>query len=355
MGDLKLHRVWAFLVFMLSAQCFPITEAIPVETTLQANYTAKQIPASPFFFFPDGKQAENMIVRSSGHLIVTLDTAPDLYYIDPFHNQTGGIAHHFGGYTSLFGIVEEETDVFYVIASNFSGPPDYEGYQGSVSIFEVDLRDVPDPTISQSDVRVSKILDIPEAQLLDGLTTVNQRRGLLMSGDAQTGTLYLIDIHNHTAEAVLQDELLIGTSEVVAAGLANIGVNGLKFHNGALYFTNTAQGLYGWVPIDKETGRPTAKPSILSNYSGIYVDDFSFDSAGNQFISEDDNGILLRPAITTAAQNHTRLLSRLPGADSNAFGRTAVDHCLLYATFAGAPSGVASIDVGKRGFCARMT
>ena len=353
MCDLNLYGVWVFLVFMLSTNCFPITEATPIGITLQTNSTAKQIPASPFFFFPAGKQAENMIVRSSGHILVTLDTAPDLYHIDPFHNQTGGIAHHFEGYTSLFGIVEEETDVFYVIASNFSGPPDYEGYEGSVSIFEVDLRNVPDPTISQNDVKVSRILDVPEAQLLDGLTIVNQGRGLLMSGDAQTGTLYLIDIHNHTADAVLQDDLLIGTSEVIAAGLANIGVNGLKFHNGTLYFTNTAKGLYGYVPIDKPTGRPTAKPSILSNYYGTYVDDFSFDSAGNQFISEDENGILLRPAITTAAQNHTRLLSSLPGADSNAFGRTAVDHCILYATFAGTPSGVASIDVGEGGFCAR--
>ena len=82
------------------------------------------------------------------------------------------------------------------------------------------------------------------------------------------------------------------------------------------------------------------------------MDDFNFDSAGNQFISEDENGVLLRPAITTAVQNHTRLFSILPGADSNAFGRTAFDHCILYATFAGTPSGVPSIDVGKEGFCA---
>ena len=117
----------------------------------------------PLFYFPDGKQAENMRVRSNGQLLVTLDTAPDLYQINPFHSQTGGIFYRFEGYTSLFGIVEEMTDVFYVIASNVSGPPNSYGYEGSVSIFKVDLQNIPDLAISQSAVKVSKIVDVLEA------------------------------------------------------------------------------------------------------------------------------------------------------------------------------------------------
>lgn len=291
-----------------------------------------------------------MKIRSNGQILVSLDTAPELYQINPFRNQSGGIVYRFKGYTSLFGIVEEKTDVFYVIASNFSGPPDYYGYEGSVSIFKVDLRNVSDPTTYQSTAKVSKMVDVPQAQLLDGLVIVNECEGLLMSGDAQTGTLWLIDIQKHTATAVLQHELLEGTSHEVTAGLAHVGINGLKLHNGVLYFTNTAKGLYGGVSINIATGKPTGLPSILSDY-GTYVDEFSFDSSGNQFISADEKGILLRSANTSAAMNQTRLLSLLPGADSNAFGRTALDKCILYSTFAGVPSGVASIDVGKEGFC----
>ena len=351
MRVLQLHSIWTFLRVTLSAKLFPhIGTAAPIAMILQSNRTARHISATPLFYFPDGKQAENMKVRSNGQILVTLDTAPDLYQINPFYNQTGGIAYRFEGYTSLFGIVEETTDKFYVIACNFSGPPLYYGYEGSVSIFEVDLRNIPDPTIARSAVKVSKVADVPQAQLLDGLAIVKQPGGLLMSGDAQTGTLYLIDPQKHTANAVLQDELLNGTSQEAAAGLAHIGINGLKFHEGDLYFTNTAKGLYGKVPINSTTGKPTGRPSILSDY-GTYVDDFSFDSSGNQFISEDENGVLLRPVNTTAAENRTRLLTLLPGADSNAFGRTALDKCTLYSTFAGATSGVASINVGKEGFC----
>ncbi|KAL9133454.1 MAG: hypothetical protein Q9175_005362 [Cornicularia normoerica] len=352
MRVLQFHRVRAFLLLALSTNYYPHTVAIPVARALKANYTAKQIPATSFFYLPDGKQAENMVIGSSGQVLVTFDTALELYQINPFHNQTGGIVYHFEGYTSLFGIVEERIDIFYITGSNFSGPPDYYGHGCFVSIFEVNLRNVSDPIISQSAVKVLKVVDVPEAQLLDGLTIVNEPRGLLMSGDAQTGTLYLNDIHKHAARAVLQDELFNGTSQEVAAGLDHISINGLKFHDGDLYFTNTAKGLYCWVPIDNATGKPTARPSILSNYHGTYVDDFSFDSVGNRFISEDETGILLRPADITTAKNHTRLLTILSGADPNAFGRTAIDQCTLYATFAGTPVGVASIDVRKEGFCA---
>lgn len=81
--------------------------------------------------------------------------------------------------------------------------------------------------VSQSGVKVSKVVDVPKLQLLDGLAIVNQPDGLLMSADAQTGALYLIDIQKRTANGVLQDELLDGTTDEVAAALAHIGTNGL--------------------------------------------------------------------------------------------------------------------------------
>ena len=109
--------------------------------------------------------------------------------------------HSFEGYTSLFGIVELQTDIFYVIASNYTSAPDYFGFEGSVSILEVDLRGVPNPVITQGEIKVSKIVDIPQAQLLDGFAVVNKKAGLLISGDAQTGTLYLINVHLACAES----------------------------------------------------------------------------------------------------------------------------------------------------------
>ena len=342
------HR-WAFVLLALFPSLVPqLCTASPVFSSTSL------ILATPFFYFPGGNQAENIKPRANGQILVTLNTVPELYQINPFRNQTGGIVHSFEGYMSLFGIVELQTDVFYVAASNFTGAPDYYGFQGSVSIFEVDLRGIADPTASQSAVKVSKIVDVPQAQLLDGFTVVNEPAGLIISGDAQTGMLYLIDVYKRTATAVLQDVLLQGTTTARAAGLAHIGINGAKVHNGDLYFTNTAKGTYGQVPLNIATGKPTGSPSILANYSTL-TDDMSFDRDGNAFISEALFGVVLRPANTPPSNNHTRLLTELFGANSNAFGRTALDICTLYSTFDGPTSGVARIDVGKEGFCGSNT
>ena len=349
-----LERIYcrlAFVLLVLFPQLFArVSAASPDISAPFQKRTTAQIPATPFFYFPDSNQAENIRPRANGQILVTLNTIPELYQIDPSRNQSGGIVHTFEGYKSLFGIVELRKDVFYVIASNFTGPPDYYGFQGSVSILQVDLRGIPDPTVAQSAVKVSKVVDIPQAQLLDGLDIVNKSAGLLISGDAQTGTLYLIDVHKRTASAVLQDAILQGTSNARAAALEHIGINGLKVYSSSLYFTNTAKGTFGKVPLDSTTGSPVGIPSVLANYSTL-TDDLTFDLAGNAFISEPLNGVLLRPANTTSTNNQTRLLAELPGANSNAFGRTAFDNCILYSTFDGPSSGVARIDVGSQGFC----
>ncbi|KAL8749385.1 MAG: hypothetical protein Q9184_006827 [Pyrenodesmia sp. 2 TL-2023] len=321
------------------------------KATLQVpSSKAGPLPASPFFVFPNNSQAENIKPRLNGQLLVTVNTVPDLWQIDPTRNQSGSILHTFVGYTSLFGIVELQPDVFYVIASNFTGAPDYYGFQGSTSIFQVDLRNHQGLRDTQHRVNVSKVVDIPAAQLLDGFAVVNQSAGLLMSGDAQTGVLYRINTHLRTATAVLQDALLNGTETGRASGLAHVGVNGVKFYGSDLYFTNTAKGLYGKVRLDTSTGLPTEGPSLIENY-GTYLDDLSFDSKGNQYISSPLTGILLRMAGNATARPHTTLFASLPGANSNAFGRGTSDKCILYSTFVGSPSGVARIQVGKHGLC----
>ena len=349
----KLGKGWATLILNI-INIFPqYCEASPAPPVmLNRRQSSQKLPATPFFTFPSTYQAENIHPRGSGQLLITIDTAPILYQINPFLNQTGSIIHTFVGYTALFGIVELAPDLFYVTAGNFTGPPDYYGFANGWSIFEVDLRGIPDPASAQSTVqtRIVKVVDVPQAHLLDGLAIVSAPGGLLMTGDAQTGTLWLIDVHARTAKAVLTDPLLGPTSTARNASLAHIGINGIKFHEGNLYWTNTAKFLYCKVPLCHSTGTPIGNSSVLANY-GTLTDDFNFDRDGNQFISLPLVGVLLRPIGTTAAHNESRLLADLNGANSNAFGRTSLDRCVLYSTFDGTPSGLAKIDAGKQGFC----
>jgi hypothetical protein len=171
---------------------------------------------------------------------------------------------------------------------------------------------------------------------------------ILVTGDAQTGTIYTINIASGTATAVLQSALLNGTTTDPAASLAHIGINGLKYHAGAIYYTNTALFIEAKIPINTSTGVPTGEPTTLTNY-GTYTDELSFDHAGNQFVSTPLNGIVYQPAGTTSANDSTLLVS-LYGANSNAFGRSSADSCVLYATFDGVPSGIAKVDTNGQ-FC----
>ena len=306
-----------------------------------------QLPAVPFYIFSDGNQAENVIPRASGQLLVTVNSVPELYQINPFVNQTGGLVHHFDGYTALFGIVELQTDVFYVTAGNFTGAPDFWGFAGSFSVFQVDLRKNPDPTTAQSAVKVSKVVDVPEAGLLDGFAVLNTSAGLFVSGDTQSGTIFLINVKNGTATAIYQDAMLMGTTTDRESGLSHIGINGLKVQGTDMYFTNTAKNTYGKVPVGCMTARPNCGAGVIANY-GTITDDFSFDNNGNQFISLPFQGIMFRPADSTQSSG---LLTTLPGANSNTFGRTANDTCVLYSTFVGGTSGLARIDTSGPGFC----
>lgn len=352
MREARCKYDWAVtLLLLINKFAIDLCTALQTSRVSFQSRTVVQVSATPFFTFAGAKQPENIRPRLNGQLLVTVSTAPELYQINPFQNQTGTIVHSFEGYTSLWGIVELEPDTFHVIASNCTSAPQYFGFQGSVSIFKVDLRGISEPASAQEVIRVFKVLDIPQAQLLDGFAIVNQSsRGLLISGDAQTGSLYLIDLKKYAATVVLQDQLLKGTSDESSAGLAHIGINGLKIYGDDLYFTNTAKGFYGKVALDLVTGKPVGHPRILANYSTL-VDDLSFDTEGNQFISEPLNGVLFRPANTSVSNNQTRLVTDLPGANSNAGGRTALDKCILYSTFDGTPSGVARIDLARAGLC----
>lgn len=343
-----IHVLILFYAFGQSTFAFSIAQPL---TPRGAAVAA----ATPFFHFPGTQQAENMIARSNGQILVTVDTAPELWQVNPFAEQTGGIVHAFEGHTSVFGIVELDQDVFYVLVSNFTGPPDYYG-EGNVDVMRVDLRGYPIATTNISVqlpfASVTRVLEVPQAQLLDGLVLVNANAGLLLSGDAQTGTLYLLDVCRPSVTEILQSDMLRGTSNSATAGLAHIGINGMKYRDGWLYWTNTAKGAYGQLAIDNITGAARGNVTVLASYE-TDVDDLSFDAQGNQFISEDLDGVLFRPANATYTQNGSYLIAHLPGADANVFGRTPEDSCVLYSNFAGSPSGVASIDLGALGYCGR--
>jgi hypothetical protein len=123
--------------------------------------------------FPNPTWVENIAIRQTGQLLVTLLSAPDLYLIDPISasehpNSTQGatLVHSFAPLSALLGITETEPDHFYVVASS---SPDYA--PGTFSVVSVDLS-LYDST-KNPDIVTKEVAAFPNAGLLNGMATLD--------------------------------------------------------------------------------------------------------------------------------------------------------------------------------------
>lgn len=209
----------------------------------------------------------NLAPRRNGNIIVTTQSAPDLFEIESHGNRTGWLLTTFANEANAFGVVELEQDVFYVGTANYTHAPTWSGVQGSNKIFRVNMT-------SRTPV-VSTVVEISEAYTCDGLTVLNATSGLIMTGDTQPGTLYLIDVTDSSYKPVYHNEQLNETA-LNASELSHVGLNGLKYYKGYLYFTVTSRGTFGRLPLSTSTGRVSGNFEILYNIT--LPDDIEVDS-----------------------------------------------------------------------------
>lgn len=334
------QSVYCFLIlFFVSLQCRTVQGA----GRAASSSSPALPPPSIFYQFPKGKGIENFTVRPNGQLLVTLATDPEIYQVDPYHNQTGFVLHRFEGYGSALGTAETQPDLFYVITGNYSTAK-VAGTKGTFSIWEVDLRKHDEPPC------VSKVVDIPDAVALDGMATVNTHKGLIITGDSATGVLYLIDTKAKEVSHVFESPLLNRTS-ASTEGIGALGINGIKVRGDNLYFTNFAQNFFGRLSLDTHTGVPSGTPKVVYNASTL-LDDFTFNDKGDLFFTEDYFGVYffskqgLNAPVGVIEQ--PRLLVNYSGSDACRFGRGKRDRHDLYFTAIDVdphPSVVGKIDL----------
>ena len=305
------------------------------------------------FTFPIG--GENMVQRSNGKLIVTTTGAPNVYQIDP--SQTGEAAisllHTFDGYESLYGIVQPESDVFYIMSANNSLPPTWLPPPSTNSLWRLDLTAAgnalsPDP----SSIRIEKTMDVDDALTLDGLSVVNSKRGLLITGDAHTGKLYIIDVDNKICTNVFQSDDLDVTSNSDYI-LDHFGINGIKVFRSGVYYTNTAKHFFGRVPISLVTGKPNGKSEVLANIP--YPDDFLIDSGRTALLTQLEHGVYkYNLGAGRKVNGDLTMLFPLLGANALLWGSGSTS-CTLYCLYNQGgyfdkASGLVKVDMEGSGF-----
>jgi hypothetical protein len=293
--------------------------------------SSPEFPIQTIYEFPNETWVENIAVRSSGQLLVTIITSPDLYEVDPFSSKPASLVHSFPYALSTLGIAEIQQDIFAVIVGNWSDET-FSSTNGSYSLWKVDLRR------AASKPLVTKITDIPEASFLNGLTLVAPSSAYLLASDSVLGVVWRIDHYTGEYKIVLENALM----NPVLGQVATLGINGVHTRDGYLYFTNSFQFIFARVPI-RPDGTAKGPYQVVAN-SGV-SDDFAFDKDGNAYITQDPGGALEQVTpdgkVTVLAGSTNSTI--LEGDTSAAFGRTKLDRNTLYVVtnggIAGHPAG----------------
>lgn len=303
-------------------QCIPLATIFST-FALASLASTSTTEVSSIYEFPDTPQRsiENIAVRANGQLLLNTITTPATYLLDPEEESPQiHILHTYPGANASVGIAETAPDVFAVVVGNYSN---YRGVKGSFSIWTVDLRDGIPGT-------ATKITSIPQAESLNGATVVPGTQDLILVADSALGAIWSVNVTTGEHCLVIQDKLLEPSESFP------LGVNGIHVRNSSLHFTNSAQSIYGMIPI---TGQGTATGPIENLGTPLTAshtyDDFTFGVEGNVYLATQPN------AISRISPSGSQILvagndTSIDGPTSVAFGRGSIaQECILYVTTSG--------------------
>jgi hypothetical protein len=244
---------------------------------------APQNAISTIYQFPHGSWLENLETGPGGSILTTRIDTPTLYQITtprggssspcrPSDNTASAkLIQSFPGATGALGVVEFKTNHFAVVAGNYSLTT-HESARGSYALWDVWFSGARLHRVS-----AKKIVDIPEAGFLNGLTVLNKNKhsATLLVGDSWDGVVYSVNPETGDYEVALEDKTLKPEEG------QNLGVNGI--HPVAigdetfLYYTNSLKETVSRVQINPITGRAIGPYTTVA--TGVWGDDFTYDAA----------------------------------------------------------------------------
>jgi hypothetical protein len=316
-------------------------------TPLLSRTTSPPPTTQLIYQFPNGTWLENLAIRPTGQILVTVLTAPELWQVTPGYNSSqhvldtnsskplgsATLVSRIPDVTGLLGIVEmQQLDVFYAIAGNFS-LANLTSTNGSYSIWKIDMR--------RPSAVVSKLTDIPEGVSLNGMAALNKSQGLLVVGDAGAGVVYTLNVQTGNYSKTIDDPTMKPNSSFP------LGINGIKVYDGYLYYTSEAQELYNRIPINTTSGIATGPAETIA--TNIFGDDFSLDQAGDAYIGENIRDVVVKitPGGNVSVVAGSLNSTLVAGATSTAFGRTSGNESVLYVTTSGGLGSPVGEEGGK--------
>ena len=290
--------------------------------------------------FPNGTWVENLVPRSEdGNFVATLLSAPEVYLLSSTNAFAPLLLAQFPANTGVLGVVELGHDIFYAIVGNFSVKT-FTSTLGSYGVFKIDLngheagsRKAGHGKLSKQTakgVKVTKVADLPNAGLPNGLTVLNPNTGILLVADSAKGLVWSVNVFTGKTAIAVNDPSM-APNATLSGGLP-LGINGLSFSNGYLYYDNSNTVTFYRIAVNATTGHATgpAQPLADQEFANIFPDDFTLDFAGGLWFACEYGHIAylagvgsgkFQPSIVAVAGNSTGPV----GLTSAKFGTSAED------------------------------
>ncbi|KAL2865288.1 uncharacterized protein BJX67DRAFT_389498 [Aspergillus lucknowensis] len=211
------------------------------------EYTAHKL-----YQLDNGTWLENMAQRTgqSYYLRFTRLDSPEVMEVDPTHQHGDPrTVHTFDGATNATGITELSRDNYAVLTLNQAVDAT------TVSLWTLQM--------NASSPIATKVADkVAGSALLNGLAVVSPN--IVLATDTLVGGIVRIDLKTGEADKVLEGDAFTK------------GVNGLKYSEPYLYYTNSLEGVFGRVSVDPSTGEPTGEAEVIASGDVLVgADDFA--------------------------------------------------------------------------------
>ncbi|KAH8898306.1 hypothetical protein GQ53DRAFT_711540 [Thozetella sp. PMI_491] len=294
-------------------------------------------PVKVLHTFPFPSWCENLAVRADGDILTTRLDAPYMFHVS---TETGDAVEvtswDASQWAGAMGIAENAPDVFYVNLAAIFNTTTFVRVSGVNSVFKIDMNtfllDSDGVTVLQN-ATVSHLVDIPEADYLNGMVALNNN--IMLTVDVYNGIVFALDVNTAQYRVAVDDPLM--KYSYVSDPIANLGANGLNIVEDYLYWTNTAGGFVARARIDIKTGMQLSAGEIVAE-NVSRPDDFAIRSDGTMFVTrnQEDTLSVVYPHTTQgvpiAGSNTSTILA---GVTAARFGRRESDKNILYLSTSG--------------------
>ena len=232
---------------------------------------------SSIYQYPDDTFIENLLALPSGDVLLSTFGSGNLLSIDPnARNPVPQKVAKLGDATGITAIAALPNHLYAVAGGTHTS----FGFLNNTMTLFVVLAVGSRPTGA-----VVNSIPVPGTAMMNGLAALPSNPFTVLSADSVGGRLLRINTLTRKVDVAWADAALGGGGNTDIP----LGINGLKIVGNWLYFTNSGQGTFAKVAIDKKGNKVgsvqvIAKLPKPANVSYAY-DDFDFDRCGNAYVA----------------------------------------------------------------------